>query len=437
MKTEEKGWSDSGSRREPLVGMTVGLYVTQFATFLLPAVTLPYLTRVLGVNAWGELAFLQSFGSFLGVFIEYGFSFSGTQQVAQARRQKDALAEVLGSVQGAKLLLSAAAVGICLAIRGFVPKLLVSDQLFWAAIGWSVAQSFNLNWFFLGMERIFVPVLVDLVARGVAAASLFVIIRSPQDAWKVLGVQAVAAFVSAVVCWRIALRTVPLGRFSAKGIANAFRRGWAAMLFRAAESTYTAGAPMLLGFLRDGRSVGLLSGAEKIMRCILILLEPVQRALYARVTSKLCVSSEVAGRLVRRSALWIFLAASVMSAVTFAAAGPLLSILFGPEFSQATPILRILCFIPPAVAMKWSIGLHWMMPGALRRQFSFIVAGSCLLHIALTLWLASVWGAVGMAITMVVVEFAIPLTCYMVVRTSAANPFVKDHSIGGLPQNSL
>lgn len=52
----------------------LALYGVQFANYLLPLITLPYLTRVLGPESWGSLVVVQSFAQYLSLLVEYGFN---------------------------------------------------------------------------------------------------------------------------------------------------------------------------------------------------------------------------------------------------------------------------------------------------------------------------------------------------------------------------
>ena len=59
------------------------LYAIQFAGYIVPLVTLPYLSRVLGPAGFGLLLFSQSFALWASMIIEYGFNLSATRDVAR------------------------------------------------------------------------------------------------------------------------------------------------------------------------------------------------------------------------------------------------------------------------------------------------------------------------------------------------------------------
>lgn len=418
------------SKRAIFTRMMAPLYATQIATFVVPAVTVPFLTRRLTLAGWGELAFMQSFAAFLSIFIEYGFAFSGTQQVAESRWEPAMLSRILSGVQAAKLLLALCAVALCCALRELaVPMLSGSPWLFWCGVFWAVGQALNLNWFFLGIERVMAATAVDLAAKIAAAASIFLLIHGPLDAWKVLGLQAGALLVTAAVTYAIALRSAPFVRPSRPAVIDVLRQGRAAMLFRAAESSYTAGGPMLLGFFAGPGAVGLFAGAEKIARGVMLsLLEPAQRTLYASVSNTYQSSRSAAGALVRKSALWTAVLAISMSVAVFVAAPLVIRIALGAAFLPAVSILRILCLLPPAVALKWSLGIQWMIPAGMRHSFARIVAGSCVLYLAVGCWLAAKAGAAGMALTAAIVEVAIVLACSIATRRQGLNPFFQSQA---------
>jgi O-antigen/teichoic acid export membrane protein len=114
--------------------------------------------------------------------------------------------------------------------------------------------------------------------------------------------------------------------------------------------------------------VGYFAGAEKICRAVLVgLTDPVHRSLYPRITHLLASSRERARALVRLGAAGVVALGLFLGAAAFLLADPLVRILLGAEFAPAAGALRILALLPAAIALKWAIGLEWMMPLGLVR----------------------------------------------------------------------
>ena len=129
----------------------IGLYAAYAGNILAPIVTIPYLARVLGPEAWGTLAAAQAFGFYLYGVVNYGFDWSATREVARYRVSQDNLAEIVRGMLGARLLLVAGACVSCALLQGVLPNLGSHRLLFWAAIFEALARSVTPMWYFQGL----------------------------------------------------------------------------------------------------------------------------------------------------------------------------------------------------------------------------------------------------------------------------------------------
>lgn len=80
MKFERKWFSNIAKKKYVKNG--IWLYGLQFFNTVLPLVTLPYITRVLGTANYGTFSVVLNFVSYLQVAVEYGFALSATREVA-------------------------------------------------------------------------------------------------------------------------------------------------------------------------------------------------------------------------------------------------------------------------------------------------------------------------------------------------------------------
>ena len=58
------------------------MYLLQFFNAIVPLLTLPYITRVLGASQYGLYALAINFVGYLQVLVEYGFGMSATREIA-------------------------------------------------------------------------------------------------------------------------------------------------------------------------------------------------------------------------------------------------------------------------------------------------------------------------------------------------------------------
>ena len=99
---------------------TVWQYGLQIAKYLLPLITLPYLTRVLEPDGYAFYAYVVSFMTFAQVFVDFGFNLSGTKRIVKARSVDDEN-RVVGAVTEARLMLCVLAGFAIMIIASFLP----------------------------------------------------------------------------------------------------------------------------------------------------------------------------------------------------------------------------------------------------------------------------------------------------------------------------
>ncbi|HEV2248837.1 MAG TPA: oligosaccharide flippase family protein, partial [Terriglobia bacterium] len=223
------------------------LYGVQFANYLLPLVTIPYLTRVLGPLTWGLVAFAQAFGAYASIGIEYGFHLSATRAVAKNRDSVGELANLVAGVMGAKMVLTAGAVIIALCLGAWIPLFHAHPAFLWAAVFWAVAQSFSMLWYYQGLERMRLVAVLDVAGKAAATAGIFIVVHHPADGWKVLALQGGGSLLSVVVAAAMVYRDVPIKLPGWRLVRDTLRMGWSMFLFRGSMSLYGAGNAFILG----------------------------------------------------------------------------------------------------------------------------------------------------------------------------------------------
>jgi len=107
--------------RPRLLHNIAALGTVQAANYLIPLITLPYLTRTLGVEAWGEVALSQVIISYFSLVTNWGFSWSAARKIAAAGDNSSHLERVFFATWLAQLVLASMMIFILLTLVVFVP----------------------------------------------------------------------------------------------------------------------------------------------------------------------------------------------------------------------------------------------------------------------------------------------------------------------------
>jgi polysaccharide transporter, PST family len=177
--------------RSGFVHNVIALYGVQACTYALPLLTFPYLAHVLGPSGWGVVVFAQAIGVVIASVVEYGFDISASRETSRQRSEPQRLSELISGVLGAKSLLAILCVAGALFSRRFTHHIAPSLALFWASTIWGVCQGINMLWFFQGLERMRLASALEIGGKVLATLSIFVLVRKPDDGWKVMAAQCV------------------------------------------------------------------------------------------------------------------------------------------------------------------------------------------------------------------------------------------------------
>lgn len=409
--------------RSTLAHNVVSLYGSQIALYLFPLLAIPYLARVLGVYTWGLVAFAQAFGSYVNLIVEFGFSLSATRDVARNRDDRERLSDVVAGVFGAKAVLALLCVIAAAMLQELVPQFRRNPLIFWCAIAWGIAQAFSMIWYYQGLERMRTSSAIDILTKSLGLAGIFILVHSPAQAWRVLGVQALASIIGTSLMVALAYRELRCGWPSPRSTWQAMRMGGNTFLLRSAVSIYTTANVIIAGFFGSPVAVGYYAGGEKVARGFLSLMNPLSLSLYPRLAHLIRHAQSQAVRLVRVSFIVMGCGGAMLAGVLYLAAPFVVRVVLGAQFLPAVPVVRILCVLVPAVAVSNVLGLQWMLPCGLDKECNWIVAGAGVMNITLACLLAPKLGAVGVSIAVAVTEISVAMAFYVLLTRRKMNPF--------------
>ncbi len=146
---------------------------------LLPFIIYPYLIRVSGVNAYGELVLYQSYTMFLIITVSYGFDIAGTKLIASST--SSSVIEKLSSILQAKFIL--AIISSIIYIFLFFLNIVGELRFFISFLFLIISEVVNLNWFFLAIEKAKISLVVNVVVKTFFTFLTYISINKSDDLW--------------------------------------------------------------------------------------------------------------------------------------------------------------------------------------------------------------------------------------------------------------
>lgn len=423
LKSETQAPEDMSSRR--LIENILSLSALQAANYALPLLMLPYLARVLGVEKLGLMAFSIAIMQVFTVLTDYGFNLSASREASILRDAPDKLSRLFVSVSTLRMAFMLAGFVLLAALVQAIPRLGDDAALYLASYVLVVGNALFPLWLFQGLEQLKLASLVQIASKLVTLIAVFVLVNTPEDVIMAVFLQGAGNLLAALIImfWiPRALGHAKLGIPKYSELKEQIIQGWHVFISTAAINIYTNSNTLILGIITNPAMVGLYHVAEKIVRAVQFIFNPISQAVYPHVSKLAQDSPEAALTFNRRLMRWAGALALLASITLFLLAPWGIELLFGEDYSQATPILQIMTPLPFLIVISNILGIQTMLAFGLKKSFSRILISASLLNLGLFIPLAKLYQAHGAALANVIVEIVVTLSMLAVLHKHNLNP---------------
>jgi polysaccharide transporter, PST family len=406
-----------------LLGNIFWLFSLQGLNYLIPLAVLPFLVRVLGIERYGLLAFVQSLAQYFVIFTDYGFNLSATKQIARARFDRERVSSLFWCVIILKLALMFLSAIVLAVLLISVPRFHSEVSLYAAAFMAVVGTVLFPIWLFQGMEEMKYISMLSGGAKLLSAVALFIFVRDSSDYVLALAILSGGMLFAGVVGLAVAITKFGIIiRMPANAeMMDTLRDGWHLFVSTAATTFYTNSNVFLVGIFAGNVQAGYFSAAEKIVRGMQGLLGPVTQAIYPHVNSLAGSSRDLALAFLRKSFIWIGVFSFIPSFLLFLFAQPVSRLILGSTTGDVSEIFRWMAMLPFVVAISNVLGIQTMIPFGLERQLSRIYFFAGVASLAFSILLIRHYGALGAAISVLTVELVIVFCMWESLRTRGLN----------------
>jgi O-antigen/teichoic acid export membrane protein len=357
------------------------------------------MARVLGSGLFGDIAFAAAFTTYFAVLVSQGLDAYGGREVA---RNPSLLRYHVGNILGLRAVASVFA-ALALASTVFLlPKsgnvkvlLLLYGLLFFTT-------AFSLRWVFQATEQMKFVAASILIAQLVFSLSILALLKDPSQFLYVPILQFIGDLVSILFLLVIYARTYGFPRVSLRfqDWSNMLRDSFPMGLSAALGLTLYNFDMVMLGFLRPASEVGLYSAAFKIVGVFLAFIHLYGVNLIPAV-SRCRAEPAVLRRISDKSLKYTLLLAIPLAAGGTLLASPLMSMIYGEEFSGGAAPLRILFWIIPTITSR-VVYRTTLLTHGFQQQLLWIVLAAAVTNIGFNFLLIPNFGINGAAVASVV-----------------------------------
>lgn len=383
----------------------------------LPLLILPIISKAFTSDEFSAYMLCMSAAAWLAILLEYGFSISATKRVARSKGSLRKIGYIVSGVQSAKIILATACLIALLPVSIFIAD--PNWNIIWsiAAILLGILMAATPNYYFQGVERVEILGITELFASIFTIALTLIFVSNSSHTARLLAIL-IAVRLAATAFLHFAMRrqlseakkskfSFIYGLIYLKSLASVF-------IFQAAVSLYTSFNVVYLGILIGVSHVGAYSTAEKVIRAGLGILGQISLVAFARLNNIKASTPQTLPR-VRRTAIFFMVlvgGAGVILTVTF---GPAIAFWLIHDQSGAEKLILIMSAVIPAITMSNVFAYQFILIEGLQKSMNIIIIAAGIMNIPAAYILTKKFGAEGMAISWIVIEYLVATALMVIV----------------------
>lgn len=394
------------------------LTLSQAANYILPLITIPYVTRVVGPDHYGLIEFGTVAMLYFSAVVIYGFNTTATRKISANPTDVKHVSQVFSTVVLTRTVLFLATTFIFTLCLFVIPVFNEQFKMMLFAypivLGWALYPDF----LFQGLQKLQFVAISNFLIKALAAALIFILIKKPEDFYLVLAINAMAQIAVGVGLMLASFRLVAGLNFTwmkMAAIKAQLKEGSYIFFSLFFTRIYTFGSIIFLGFMLSDYELGLFAAGIKLITVAQsFLFLPLFGALFPYL-SNLFATDHIAYQKQFNKVLLLMLAITAISALVLVfAPAPFIKLVFGEAYLAAVPMLQIMAPVLMATAFS-----HFAMQQGLviyhkDRSYLLVVVGIGFLSLLLNYTGIAFYGLTGAAWAKLFVEMALALTAWIV-----------------------
>lgn len=367
------------------------LSLLQIAGYVFPLITIPYLSRIIGVEGFGKIAFASAVIVWIQTFADWGFTYTSTRDVAKNRENIDVVSEIFSRVLWARCFLMIISFFILLVIVMIIPVFRENSDVIFVTFLMIPGHIMCPDWFFQAVERMKYITILNIISKFLFTILVFLFIKEKDDyilqpLFVSLGFvsSGIIAMYFILVRWKVRLTFVSFSlvlktiKYSADIFVNTLM-----------PNLYNSLSTILLGFWGGEIANGLLDAGRRFYQIMYQFLDIISRVFFPFLSRK----EDKHGLFAKM----YFIISCLAALFLFVSSSFLIDIFYGDNFKDAVIVLRILAISIPFLVMQSIYGRNYLLIIGYEKEVRNITVVSSVIGFTIAIPLVYFFSYVGCA----------------------------------------
>lgn len=391
--------------------------IYQILNMLIPLITAPYVSRVIGADGVGTYSYTYSIVQYYLLFILLGVNNYGNRTIAKDRDDKDDLSKNFWNIYSIQFISF-----IIVSIVYFIYTLkFASDYklIFTIEYIFLISTCLDINWFFFGLEKFKYTIMKNLGIKILSTISIFIFVKTKYDLNLYILILALSTLLANIVLWKYLIKYVKIKKPNLNEIKTHFKKDIILFIPVLSISIYNVMDKIMIGNFSTVTEVGLYENAEKIINIPLNIITALGTVMLPRISnlSKKGEDKKIREYISKSMQFTIFISIPICLGLA-AISRDFAPLFYGVGFKKTGILIEILSVIIIFKCCANVIRTQYLIPNEKDSDYIISVVLGAITNFIINLLLIPKFNSVGACIGTVIAELVVMLYQFYSVRNN-------------------
>ena len=377
--------------------------IYQMLLIILPIITVPYITRILGTNGVGINTYTNSIIQYFMLFGSLGISLYANRQIAYVRKKRKELSKQFWSLFILKLITTTISyfvfiIYVCLTNSSYKIYLWIQSINILSCM-------LDISWLLMGLEEFKKTVMRNLIVKIISVILIFTLIKTKEDLWIYILIISLSSLISQAILWIYVPKFIDKCTIHFSDIKIHIAPSIKLFIPSVAIQIYSIFDKTYIGYICGTKEAGIYDMGEKIVYMSITIISSMSTVMLPRITNTLANGDlkKIKDYIVKSFNFSSYISIPMCLGLIGISNGLTLCF-FGKEFMKSSYIMSIESLIIIVVSWANVTGVQLLIPFGKNNEYTLSVVVGAVIDVLSNVILVKYLSSIGAAISTVLAE---------------------------------
>lgn len=389
--------------------------IYQVLILILPLVTTPYLSRVLGAEGIGIYGYTYSIVTYFILFGSLGVAMYGQREIAYAQENIEARKKVFFEI----IIFRFITIAISSVVYYFFFMKGAEYQIYYQILLLElIAAAFDISWFFQGMEEFKRTVTRNVLVRICSVSLVFILVKTKEDLAKYTLIYSLADLIGNLSLWLYVPKYIKGAKVKNINVLRHLPQITLLFIPQIANQIYKILDTTMIGTLvSDKAETGYYEQGQKVIRLLLTVVTSLGVVMVPRMASTYASGdNEKIKSYMKMSFKFVFFLAFPIMFGIMSVSKAFVPVFFGSGYDKVVILINVISPILILMGMGNVLGTQYLLPTKRQKEYTISVTIGVFVNFILNYFLIKQYASIGASIATVLSELVIVIIQFQYIK---------------------